>query len=353
MGAVFWESFDGYGTADLTQGRWNSTFASLGATAPVISAGTGRYGTQSLRINYTSSFGHTIYVRKTLPSSATWIVGMAFRTGLLQDRDIFSVRESGSIQVDVVLKENGTLQVTQNGTVLGSTSTGAITITAGTFYFLELKAVIHNSTGSVVLRVNGQTLISATNVKTQTTGNAWASELLLGNVRIQALYAGTPALPNDYDDVYILDATGPAPHNDFLGDCRVVCLRPVAPDLSEWTPTAAPNWECVNETPPNTTDYNQASTVGQRDRFQYEPLPALVNPAIYGVQVSLYCTNPDTGPRLIAIHGASAGSEQDGAEQALPGAYNYLQDRFARDPAGALWTPTSVTNAAFGYRIVA
>lgn len=354
MAAVFWESFDAYSTAQLTQGRWNSTFATSTAAPPFVSAGTGRYGTQSLRIEYRASFGNQmIWLRKTLAASPTWIVGWAFHTDCMQAHDILALREGGTTQVDVMMFGDGTLGVTRNGAMLGTTSPGATTITSGAYYYLELRAIIHSSTGSVQLRVNGQTLLSLSNVNTQATGNAYASELQLGTSRDGVDFSGTPGLMADYDDLYVLDGTGTAPHNALLGDCRVVCLRPVAPDLSEFTPTTAPNWACVDEIPPTSTDYNQATTVGQRDRFQYEALPALVNPVVYGVQMSLYCTNPDTGPRLVAAHVSSGGTEQDGVAQALPGAYNYLQDRFPRDPAGALWTPTSVEAARFGYKIVA
>lgn len=353
MAGVFWESFDAYSTAELTQGRWNSRFASTGATLPVVSAGTGRYGTQSLRISYQSSFGHTIYLRKTLPAAQTWLVGWAFRTASMHVKDIVALREGGTTQVDVVLMGDGTLQVTRNGTVLGATAPGATTITADTYFYLELRAVIHSTTGSVQLRINGQTVLNLSNVGTQATSNAFASELQLGNSRIQVGYSGTPALPADYDDLYVLDATGAAPHNALLGDCRVVCLVPIGQELAEFTPSAGANWECVDEIPPTSTDYTQATTVGQRDRFQYQALPPLVNPVVYGVQLSLYCTNPDTGPRMVAAHASSGGTEMDGVAMALPGAYNYLQDRFARDPAGALWTPASVAAARFGYKIVA
>jgi hypothetical protein len=352
MAAIFWESFDGYATAQLTQGRWNSLFATSGVPTPLVSAGTGRYGTQSLRLQYGSTTDHAIYLRKTLPASQTCLVGWAFRTGSMHVKDILALREGGTTQVDVVLRGDGTLQVTRNGTVLGTTSPGATTITADTYFYLELRAVIHSSTGSVQLRINGQTLLSVSGVNTQATSNAFASELQLGNARVLASYAGV-ALPVDYDDLYVLDGTGAAPHNALLGDCRVVALVPIGQELVEFTPTTAPNWDCVNEIPPSSADYNEAQAVGGRDRFQYQALPALVNPVIYGVQVSLYCTNPDTGPRLVAAHCLSGGTEMDGTAQPLPGTYNYLQDRFARDPAGALWTPGSVAAGRFGYKIVA
>lgn len=353
MAAVFWESFDAYSTAELTRGRWNSTHTTSTAAEPYISPGTGRYGTQSLRIDYRASYVQLTWVRKTLPASQTWIVGWAFSTYCMQPHDILALREGGTTQVDVMLLGDGTLAVTRNGTMLGATPPGATTITAGTYFYLELRAVIHSTTGSIQLRINGQTLLSLSNINTQATSNAYASELQLGASRDGGEFIGSPGLMEDFDDLYVLDGTGSAPHNAFLGDCRVVCLRPVAPDLSEFTPTTAPNWDCVNELPPNTSDYNQATVVGQRDRFAYEPLPALVNPAVYGVQVSLYCTNPDTGPRLVAAHLTSGSSEVDGVAQPLPGAYTYLQDRFARAPDGALWTPTSVEAARFGYKIVA
>jgi hypothetical protein len=346
---IFMESFDGYATAHLTQGRWNSTtIGTAGVLA--VQAGTGRYGTQSLRMTHTTSApGVLIFTRKTFAASATWIVGWAYRTSSLSvPRDVLSLREAGVSQVDVVVGVDGTVAVTRGGTVLGTTSPGAITVTAGAYTFFELRAVI-GSAGSVQLRLNSQVLLSVSGVNTQVSANPWASELVLGNLRLPM--PGT--VDSDFDDLYVLDGTGAAPHNAFLGDCRVICLVPIGQELAEFTPSAGTNWDAVNEIPPSSTDYTEAQTVGSRDRFQYQALPSLVNPVIYGVQMSLYCTNPDTGPRQIAAHAISGTQEIDGVGQALPGVYTYLQDRFARDPQGALWTPASLAAGRFGYKIVA
>lgn len=348
---MFMESFDGYSTAQLTSGRWNSVTLSVSGTSQALSAGTGRYGTQSWRVGYGVNAGQKVYVRKTFANTATWIVGMAFRASALIARDMVSLCDSGTSQVDLAVRGNGTFEVTRGGTVLGVSDPGALTLTENTYYFLELRATI-GAAGSVALRVNGVALLSLAGVNTQVTANSSANELVLGNFRsgLTALANGTTA---DYDDLYVLDSTGAAPHNTFLGDCRVVCLVPIGQELAEFAPSAGTNWDAVNEIPPSSTDYNEAQTVGSRDRFQYQALPPLVNPVLYGVQLSLYCTNPDTGPRQIAAHCLAGGTEMDGVGQALPGTYNYLQDRFTRDPAGALWTPASLAAGRFGYKIVA
>lgn len=349
---MFMESFDGYSTPQLTSGRWNSVFTSGGVFATQeVSAGTGRYGTQSWRLGYGPNNGQQVYVRKTFANTATWILGMAFRLSALIARDLVSLRDSGTSQVDLAVRGNGTFEVSRGGAVLGVSDPGALTLTENTYYFLEFKATI-GPAGSVALRVNGVPLISLTGVNTRVTTNNSANELVLGNLRIGLPGAATNTTA-DYDDLYVLDDTGAAPHNNFLGDTRVVCLVPIGQELTEFTPSAGTNWDAVNEIPPSSTDYNEAQAVGSRDRFQYQALPALVNPVIYGVQLSLYCTNPDTGPRQIAAHCLAGGLEMDGVGQALPGTYNYLQDRFPRDPAGALWTPASLQAGRFGYKIVA
>jgi len=347
---LFMESFDGYSTAQLTSGRWNSVTLSVAGTSQAVSAGTGRYGTQSWRPGYGVNSGQKVYVRKTFANTATWIVGMAFRLSALLARDILSLRDNTTSQLDLAVRSNGTFEVTRGGTVLGVSDPGALTLTENTYAFLELRATI-GPAGSVALRVNGVTLLSLAGVNTQVSANSSANELVLGNLRIGLPSAAGTTV--DYDDLYVLDSTGAAPHNTFLGDSRVVCLVPIGQELTEFTPSAGTNWDAVNEIPPSSTDYNEAQAVGSRDRLQYQALPALVNPVIYGVQMSLYCTNPDTGPRMIAAHALSGGTEMDGVGQALPGTYNYLQDRFVRDAAGALWTPASLAAGRFGYKIVA
>lgn len=358
MALLFIESFDGYSTGELTRGRWNTAFGTVSPSNRVeVLPGTGRYGTQSAGLRYYDVIGplQKVYLTKTLAAASVWVVGFAFATTFVfRPRDILAFLDGDIPQVDVVLHTDGTLEVTRNGVTLGRTSSGATSITQDTYYFIEIKVRIHQTQGSVHLRINSQLVLALTNIDTQHSPNAQMTQVVFGNPRVGI----TPPLDplqvewTYYDDVYVLDTTGPAPHQDFLGDCRVLCGVPIGQELTEFTPSAGTNWEAVDERPPSVADYNEAATVGQRDRFQYEPLPALVNPLVYGVQLSLYATNPDVGPRQIAAHCLSGGVELDGIPLALPGTYSYVQDLFVRDPQGALWTTTTLPAARFGYKIV-
>ena len=255
--------------------------------------------------------------------------------------------EAGTIQVDVILQGDGLLLVTRNGTPLGTTS---VALNTGTYHFLELKVTIHNSAGSVVVRVDGVTALALSAVDTQTTANAYATQLVLGNGR---LVAGN--VVSDYDDLYICDGLGAAPFNDFLGDCRVDATIPTSDSLTQWTPsTGTAHYALVDETPPATADYLEAASAGLSDRFGIQALPLLTNPQIYAAAVNLYGRNPEAGGRQIAAQMESAAMAATGSTLALTDAWLLHQSFFFTDPStGLAWTQAQLNAAKVGMTVSA
>ena len=339
------DSFDLYATANLTEGPFTSKMEATGTAT--INAGSGRRSTKSLRIANNKAFINRCTVRKTFDAQATWIVGFAFKPGNVGQvtHDILSLRDVGTLQCDLVLNTNGKLAVTRNGTTLG---TSTIALTSGVYNYIELKVTIHNTTGVVTLRVNGVTEITLTAQDTQNTGNATADEVWFGFDRLQT--DGAIAFSDDYDDLYVLDGTGGAPYNDFLGDSRVDALYPVSDQLAQWVPsTGTDHWALVDESPPNTSDYVTESTVGDIDRFGFTDLPVLTSPVVRAVQVAMYAQNPEGGARNIAATALSNAVALDGATQALSLSFRYLYEIYTKNPDGTVdWTPTTVDAASFG-----
>jgi hypothetical protein len=354
MALRFVDSFDIYATANLTEGRWNSTSAGTSQQV-VISAGNGRRSTASLRLDSTGASKQAVNARKTLDDQATWIVGFAYKTSAVNAfaHDILSLRDGGTTQVDFVVNTDGTITATRNGTALG-TSSGA-TISSGTFAYLECLVTISDTVGVVTVTINGSQVLNLTGQDTKATANAYASEIILGNLRLTSGTNGTNS-DEDFDDLYICDGTGSAPYQTFLGDCRVDAVAPTSDDLAQFTrSTGTTNFGTVDESAPNSTDYNSDATIGDIDRFGYAALPVLTSATVYAVQVSLYATNPEGGGRSIASHVKSGASTADGATVALSNAFQYYQQIHINDPAtGVQWASQSAVDAAtFGYKVAA
>ena len=330
MALRFIDGFDHYVTADIAK-KWT---AAVGGAA--ISAATGRRGTAGARIG-----GAGLYFRKDLDVQDTWIVGFAHRfanfpnvaSSILEFRDV-----ALALQCDLRVTPLGELQVTRNGTVLG-TSTSRLTATA--FQYIEMRLVIHATTGAAEVRVNEVAWLTLTNVNTQATANASALSIRVGQI------SAAIGLNQDIDDLYICDGVGSAPHNTFLGDCRVDCLYPNADGAnSAWTPsTGTTHFSLVDETTPNDdTDYLITTTAGARDTHALTNLPTLPGSVVYGVQHSLYARKDDAGLRQVKSVLKSGSTTQVGtALHTLATSYIYYSELFTTDPnTGAAWTIAAV-----------
>jgi hypothetical protein len=137
---------------------------------------------------------------------------------------------SGSIQCDVRQNALGLLFFTRNGTVIGGTSTYALT--PGTWAYVEFKAIFSTSgSGTCEVRVNGVTVLTSTGL-TNATGTA------LGSAAIFSCGNGTST--GYQRDFYVLD-TGTGANISYLGDINVVELYPDGPGVnSAWTPNVGP-----------------------------------------------------------------------------------------------------------------
>lgn len=332
------DGFDSYATADLLK-KW-TTFAGV----MTVNAGTGRRGTASARCVNDSD----CYLSLTLDAQPTWILGMAWHLTELPSGAIAAcaVYDGATLQADLRLNPDGTVSVTRNGTVLGAPSVA--TIPLSTYVYLEWRVTIHNSTGSTEVRLNGTSILALTAQDTQNTANATANMLRLGSIGT-ADHIGTQNL----DDVYICDGTGAAPHNTFLGDCRVDTLLPTADGTAQqWTPsTPGTHYTLVDEAAPNTTDYVSSSTVGQRDTYGMQDLTAATG-TIYGVQLSLAALKSDAGARSIKPLVLSGASEALATATALSTSQTYTRHVQVTDPAtAAAWTEAGVNAAQAGAEV--
>lgn len=338
MSLIFFDGFDTYGTSNLlldwTQSIGTNAINNTGGRR----GGGALYSPNNAHLNIISEPAHAVI--RSLPNYTTFICGVAFMSSIFHVvKNIFSFRDSGTKQIEVGVNTAGQLFVSRNGTVLATSSSA---VAAGVYNFIEVKATINNTTGSFEVRLNGNNVLSATNVDTQNTANAFINEVALG-CYTKAL-GDTTLCTHRYDDFYFCDTTG-STNNDFLGDIRVDAIFPTADGFySQWTTsTGIDHFALVDETDPNTTDYNSDGTIGNKDSYVMQNPPALLSQTIHGVKAKVAALKDDAGARSLKVGIRSGSTNGLSAAKALGTSQAYYSHILETDPnTSAAWSPAAV-----------
>jgi len=303
-------------------------------SAGTITAGAGRNGGAGLSQSNQQAFKVLAATQATLniacglnftPNSNTLgnIVGPAFY-------------DAGTVQVNLRIALDGTIAVYRgNTTLLGSSAIGAYT--NGIYNHIEVSATIHPTAGAVQVWVNGASVINLTSVNTRNTANSFVTQMAVTG----------PAFASSCITCDIVYGT------TRINDCRVECRMPTGTGTNAaFTPsTAVANWTTVDETPPNTTDYNETATVNAIDSFAHAALAGSPT-SISAVIVNVRAQNTTTGAGSIAPFLRSSTTDSPGTAVALNTSYQDIQSVYETDPAtGSAWANAAAVNAAeIGYK---
>jgi hypothetical protein len=342
MALLFFDGFDHYGAgADPAgMGKWGSTFS--GFTQAFA-----RTGTYSLRVSNSTYDAIT----KALPASGGVVVGCAVYPTVASTNtsDLLQVREGTTVHLALALTTGMQLVVKRGATVL-ATGTTVVPLTAWTY--IELKATIHDTTGSYEVRIDGvsEAALTASGVDTRNVGTTgqW-DRIRLGGISGANTY---------FDDVYVCDQSGAAPRNTFLGAVKVETLYPqtdavAAGSNAGLTPsTGTDHGALVDEPTPNTTDYNSSPTVGLKDTYNYPSLT--LTGSILGIQTNLYVAKSDTAPRTVCAVVRAGGVDYDGASVSPLTTFQYFTELRAQNPnTSADWTSSDITSLQAGMKVTA
>lgn len=291
------------------------------------------------------------YVSLTLDSQQTWILGCAVNVvahevgamGIF----LWDLFDGANNQVIMNITNDGLLHAYVVGG--GYLASSVQALATGTWYYIEFKARIANAGGLLEIRVNGNVWATFSG-DTQGAGGASANILRLG-----ASEGGGAGAQIRIDDVYILDGTGAAPNNDYLGDSVVQALLPSAPGTYTQLATlfgAATHREAVDEAVPDEdTTYVDDSVVDVIDSFNFANLTP-VSANINGVQVVTRAKKTDAGAASFARFARSGGADYQGADVALSTSYAYYREILALNPnTGLAWTLDEVNAAEFGFKV--
>ncbi len=332
MAVVLLEGFDHLAAGQLPAKGWTNNAQSMQA---------GRLGGQCAR-----ETAATVN-QKILPSTySTLFVGVAARWSSPALTGNWLTLFTAAAGVVMTLGQNGTgniLVKNSGGTTIG---TGTTVLVTNTWYYIEFELVINGASGSIELHLNG-----VSGEIPLTTGNFGSTNV--GTFRI----AGNGTLAthlSDYDDIYVLDTTGSAPGNTFLGDTRVQTLFPNADGTySQWSPTpSGAHFSNIDETTPDDdTTYNSDANPGDIDTYLTAGI--LASASVPAVQVNLYARKDDAGARQIAPLIRQAGTDYPGNTATLSANYLFYSQMYALDPSGASWTANNVNADEYGVKVIA
>lgn len=236
------------------------------------------------------------------------------------------------------------------GTLLAQSPTGAFV--SGQWFYLEVGGVI-GASGSVTVRVNGASVITAVAVNTYGSSGAPGASATVGGVAWVGLY-------NNYANAFIQHMyfcdNSTTENNTFLGDVRVQSIFPSGPGgTTQFTPVGgATNWQNAATVPPAPgTDYNTDGTVGALDNFAIGGLDPSFS-TIKAVSVKTLALKSSSGTRAVASTVLSGATTGTGASTPLGTTAAVVAAIFPNDPAtSAPWTTSGVQACKPGYTVSA
>ena len=356
MALLFIDSFDHYVTADLIE-KYTSAGSVSGTGSTLSIASSGRHSSNAFRWVTGGSPTTTGSLQRTLvPADATAVVGVAFRTtgapGTL-GYQLLAIRDASVTQIYLRLNTDLTLSVLRGSHTSGAIALGTTTaaLSLNTYAYLELKVLIANSGGTIGLCINGVSVLSLTSQDTQQTAVAGWNAVSVG--QCESPGSSSANCTFDYDDLYVLDGSGSAPWNTFLGDVRVDARYPTAEGANAaWTPlSGTDNALMVDEVAPDdNTTYNATGTVGATDTHVVQDAP-VAGATIYGVQHCLSMAKSDAGVCQIAPVIRHGSTDYVGAAIAPSTSYAYgLQIAQVNPGTSAQWAESDFNSAEFGYK---
>lgn len=228
-----------------------------------------------------------------------------------------------------------------NGTELGrSTKLQA----RDRWYHMAIKAVIHDTTGSVEVRVDNEVWILETGLDTRNGGTSG----IIDSIR----YEGWSGNRQWIAEPIVWSGVGDAP-TDFFGPHRVHMIKPDGDGTpTNFTPLGAgTNFSEVDEqAADDDTSHNESTVVTNKDRLTCESLPAAVK-TVYSVQAKLLVKDPDgTATESVKI-GLNSGTESLGSAEVLSTGYEQFEGPMETvDPnTAAAWTEANVNAADVVY----
>jgi len=330
------EGFDNYtAIGDVALG--NKGNASEMTSFTTGRSGSGQAGAKT-GANYTM-------INFPFPEVSTVVIGFALRLASLPTttRRLVEFSYAGTLQCSAHVDSSGYVYM-RKASLTTDQVISTIAMSANTWHFFEMKAVIHDTTGSLEVKLDGVSLGEFTG----DTDQANSTGDLVSSARIHTLSGGV----NEIDDIYILDTTGSL-NTDFLGDCSVETIRPDGAGANtDWTPLSGANYTQVDETlEDGDTTYVSASTVAAKDTYTFAAI-ASANTDIRGVGVTIVAERQEGGERALTTETIDGANVQTGAAMYIGSSqYAHYQTIHETYDGTNQWTVAKVDGGEFGVSI--
>ena len=345
LGIVFHDSFSHYTTSDFLL-KWSAYDFS-----PFILSTAGPRGAGALAADQSND-----RIQKSLPASDKWCVCVRMkRDGASNNQAgyFLYLGDSGSDQCGLYLEVDGKVSF-YRGTTSLATSTASIPLDQWTW--VAFKVTIHDTTGAYEVRLNNTNVLSASSVDTKNTANTTADTLY---VQGRAGGFGGPTVNGGnarvlYADLVVMQGA----NADFISDAKVNYYPPNGNgNYSQMTGSdgnSVDNYLLVDEATPNAdTDYNESSTVGNKDSYAATNISDTPS-TIYAVSPIVTMKKDDAGSRSAATLLRSGTTDQDGATHTLGVSYAMYQDIYEVDPnTSAAWTLANANASEPGFKVIA
>lgn len=309
------------------KGEWMWTSTPLGFSDAPVSGVAGAHGKV-----YDNDVWDDLSFAFAATQRATGRVRWRFRNNV-DNEPFWWFYDSGTEQVRLVHRSNGSIQAVRQSTVLATSATGLFSV--DTWYELECRAVISNGAGAIAVNRNGSQIICIPgSADTQVSGSASVNEWSVGS-----------AVLNSYVDDAVLDRSGA-----YLGTGEVQTVVPNGDgDVTQLTPSSlVANHTLVDEKPHDGDTSYVSSTGDQIDVYTFEDLTLLGTPM--GVMLSVAARHTVGSPtcKLICrIDGENFESDDTfGTASTYRHHFNYA---WTINPAtGEAWTVSEINAAQWG-----
>jgi hypothetical protein len=281
-------------------------------------------------------------------------IGAWVRWGSTTTSDVFQdgriirwIDSNGSTPHMTLRIDNGQLQM-RRGDGGTETSLGFAPL-FDRWYFVEMKQVVNNTTGSWEVQVDGVSIGSATSVDTNNGGNGIAQYVEIYcsvNGNRHADFGGVIAWDDNGGDLV-----------DFPGITNFKCLRPDADgDDEAWTTSSGTDsFALVDEAAifDDDTTYIESSTSAQRTLFTYEDLSTNYTDVL-GLQISSVVRETDATDFSVINALKQNSINYPESSQAIPGqTFGHLFNVLDQDPDTSIgWTVSGVNSLQAGIELV-
>jgi hypothetical protein len=313
-----------------------------------LSRRAGRYGGYAMGVVDVGTIDRSVRL-PARSESFEWTVGFDFYWVTQTETDprgFFDLLDTaGARMFRVALAADGTLKFYRgNGaTLIGTTTTATVT---STWYHIEFQLRMNDTTGLLIVKVDGVEEINVSATDTLEAGVTTPSYWIWGSFG-----SATAHREKRMDNLIIQDEL------NWLGQIYAEPLTLTADTADkDWLrSTGSDNYALIDETLVNTADYVESGTVGDLDLYTLSNLSS--NPeSIEFVQTLAALKMGEAGTRVLRAALKSSVSTGYGSQRGVTdtSADRFYFDRFLLDPNGSVaWTKSAVDALTAGVEVYA